>query len=116
MRNRLDVLFESHAGGERLAGVVEEIPAERLNWRSLQVQGYAAAQPMVLVLQNCGDDLSLDNIIRQTKSLDGVALPMMPPTIRIHTDPHNVTPIRQIQMARFDGKSCVLLGDVLGEK
>jgi branched-chain amino acid transport system substrate-binding protein len=41
---------------------------------------------------------------------------MLLPGIRIHTDPHNVTPIRQIQMARFDGKSWVLVGDVLGEK
>jgi len=28
----------------------------------------------------------------------------------------NVTPIRQIQMARFDGKRCVLFGDVLDDK
>jgi branched-chain amino acid transport system substrate-binding protein len=80
------------------------------------VQGYTAAQIMAIVLKNCGDDLSRDNIIRQTKSLDGVALPMLLPGIKIHTDPQNVTPIRQIQMARFDGRSWVLFGEVLGEK
>jgi branched-chain amino acid transport system substrate-binding protein len=80
------------------------------------VQGYTAAQIMALVLQNCGDDLSRDNIIKQATSLHGVAMPMLLPGIRIHTDPRNVTPIRQIQMARFDGKSWVLFGDVLGEK
>ena len=80
------------------------------------VQGYTAAQIMALVLQNCGDDLSRDNIIRQATSLNGVAMPMLLPGIRIYTDPHNVTPIRQIQMARFDGKSWVLFGDVLGDK
>jgi branched-chain amino acid transport system substrate-binding protein len=79
------------------------------------VQGYTAAQIMAIVLKNCGDDLSRDNIIKQTKSLNGVALPMLLPGIRIYTDPQNVTPIRQIQMARFDGKSWVLFGDVLGE-
>ena len=30
--------------------------------------------------------------------------------------PDNVTPIRQIQMARFDGKSWALFGDVLSDK
>lgn len=80
------------------------------------VQGYTAAQLMSLVLQNCGDDLSRDNIIRQTKSLNGVALPMMLPGITIHTEARNVMPIRQLQMARFDGKSWVLFGEVLGEK
>ena len=80
------------------------------------VQGYTVAQIMALVLKNCGDDLSRDNILRQAKALDGIAMPMLLPGIRVHTDPNNVTPIRQIQMARFDGKSWVLFGDVLGER
>jgi branched-chain amino acid transport system substrate-binding protein len=80
------------------------------------VQGYTVAQLLAIVLKNCGDDLSRENVIRQTKSLNNVALPMLLPGIAIHTDPKNVTPIRQIQMARFDGKSWVLFGDVLGEK
>ena len=56
-----------------------------------------------------------DNIIKQTKSLK-VEMPPLLPGIKVHVDPNNVTPIRQIQMARFDGKSWVLFGDVLGEK
>ena len=80
------------------------------------VQGYTAAQAMATVLKNCGDDLSRDDVIKQAKSLNGLALPMLLPGIKVHTDPQNVTPIRQIQMARFDGKSWVLFGDILGEK
>jgi branched-chain amino acid transport system substrate-binding protein len=80
------------------------------------VQGYTVAQLMAIVLKNCGDDLRRENVIRQTKSLSGVALPMLLPGIAIHTDPQNLTPIRQIQMARFDGRSWVLFGDVLGEQ
>ena len=80
------------------------------------VQGYTVAQIMARVLENCKDDLSRDNIIKQARALDGIAMPMLLPGIKVYTDPHNVTPIRQIQMARFDGKSWVLFGDVLGEK
>jgi branched-chain amino acid transport system substrate-binding protein len=80
------------------------------------VQGYTAAQVMVEVLKNCKDDLSRDNIIKQATTLNGLALPMLLPGIKIHTEPNNVTPIRQIQMARFDGKSWVLFGDVLTGK
>jgi len=36
--------------------------------------------------------------------------------IKVYTDPHNVTPIRQIRIARFDGKAWVLFADVLGER
>ena len=80
------------------------------------VQGYTAAQLMVSVLQNCKDDLSRENIIKQATTLNSLALPMLLPGIKIHNDPTDVTPIRQIQMARFDGKSWQLFGDVLGEK
>ncbi|MEH2469129.1 branched-chain amino acid transport system substrate-binding protein [Nitrobacteraceae bacterium AZCC 2161] len=80
------------------------------------VQGYTAAQVMSTVLQNCKDDLSRDNILKQATMLDGLALPMLLPGINIHTEPNNVTPIRQLQMARFDGKSWVLMGEILGEK
>jgi branched-chain amino acid transport system substrate-binding protein len=80
------------------------------------VQGYTAAQVMVEVLKNCKDDLSRENIIKQATTLNGLALPMLLPGIKIHTEPNNVTPIRQIRMARFDGKSWVLFGDVLGGK
>jgi branched-chain amino acid transport system substrate-binding protein len=80
------------------------------------VQGYTAAQVMAKVLENCKDDVSRDNIIRQASSLDHLPLPMLLPGITIQTGRGNVTPIRQMQMARFDGKSWVLMGDVLGDK
>ena len=46
----------------------------------------------------------------------GSTMPLLLPGIKVYIDPNNVTPIRQIQMARFDGKSWVLFGDVLGER
>ena len=86
-------------------------PADELN-----VQGYTVAQVMVEVLKNCKDDLSRENIIKQSTTLNGLELPMLLPGIKVHTEPDNVTPIRQIQMARFDGKSWVLFGDILDDK
>lgn len=80
------------------------------------VQGYTAAQAMATVLANCKDDVSRDNIIKQATTLNHLALPMLLPGITLHTEPTNVTPIRQLQMARFDGKSWVLMGEILGEK
>jgi branched-chain amino acid transport system substrate-binding protein len=82
----------------------------------LNVQGYTAAQIMAKVLENCKDDLSRENIIKQATHLDRTQLPMLLPGIAAHTEPDYVTPIRQLQMARFDGKSWVLFGEVLGDK
>jgi branched-chain amino acid transport system substrate-binding protein len=80
------------------------------------VQGYTAAQVMTAVLKNCNGDYSRENIIKQASNLNGLELPMLLPGIKITTEPNNVTPIRQIQMARFDGKSWVLFGDVLSDQ
>jgi branched-chain amino acid transport system substrate-binding protein len=80
------------------------------------VQGYTAAQVMAAVLKNCNGDYSRENIIKQASNLNGLELPMLLPGIKITTEPNNVTPIRQIQMARFDGKSWMLFGDVLSDQ
>ncbi|SDT47321.1 ABC transporter substrate-binding protein [Bradyrhizobium canariense] len=80
------------------------------------VQGYTVAQVMEAVLRNCKDDLSRENIIKQSTTLKALALPLLLPGITVHNDPSDVTAIHQIQMARFDGKSWVLFGDVLGDK
>jgi branched-chain amino acid transport system substrate-binding protein len=80
------------------------------------VQGYTVAQLMVEVLKSCKDDLSRENILKRATRLNGLELPMLLPGIKVRTEPDNVTPIRQIQMARFDGKSWALFGDVLGDK
>lgn len=82
----------------------------------LNVQGYTAAQIMAKVIENCGSDVSRDNIMKQATALSKLDLPMLLPGIIARTEPNNVTPIRQLQMAKFDGKSWVLFGDVLGEK
>jgi branched-chain amino acid transport system substrate-binding protein len=79
-------------------------------------QGYTVAEVMEAVLRNCKDDLSRENIIKQATTLKGLALPLLLPGITVHNDPSDVTAIHQIQMARFDGKSWVLFGDVLGDK
>ena len=81
----------------------------------LNVQGYTAAQIMTKVLENCKDDLSRDNIIKQATHLKPTSLPMLLPGITAQTEPDNVTPIRQLHLARFDGKSWVLFGELLGE-
>jgi branched-chain amino acid transport system substrate-binding protein len=48
--------------------------------------------------------------------LKGLTLPLLLPGIKVQNNPSDVTPIRQIQMARFDGKTWALFGDILGDQ
>ncbi|MET4389131.1 branched-chain amino acid transport system substrate-binding protein [Bradyrhizobium sp. F1.4.3] len=79
------------------------------------VTGYTMAQMMEMVLQRAGNDLTRANLMKQAQSFKDVELPMLLPGIKLNTSAEQVTPIRQLQMARFNGKSWELFGDVLGE-
>jgi branched-chain amino acid transport system substrate-binding protein len=75
--------------------------------------GFGAAATMVQVLKQCGNDLSRDNVIRQATNLKDFATPMLLPGMKINTSPTNYSPIRQMQLATFNGQSWELFGDLL---
>ncbi len=82
---------------------------------SFNVSGYVFGQIAALEFQRMGNDVSRANLMKQAQSMHDVSIPMLLPGIRINTSPEQVTPIRQLQMARFDGRSWVLFGYVMSE-
>jgi branched-chain amino acid transport system substrate-binding protein len=73
---------------------------------------YSAAQTLVQVLKQCGDDLSRESIMRQAANVKNLALPMLLPGIKINTSPTDFAPIEQEQLARFDGERWVVFGEL----
>ena len=82
---------------------------------SLNITGYNAAQLMVQILKQCGTDLTRENVMRQAANLKDVKLPLLVPGIAINTGPSDYAPVKQAQLARFDGTQWVTFGDVLGK-
>ena len=80
----------------------------------LNVYGYAAAQTLMQVLKQCGDELTRENIMRQAASLKNLEIPVLLPGIRINTSATDFYPIEQLQLAQFDGKRWVLFGELIG--
>jgi len=80
---------------------------------SFNVYGYSAAQTLVQVLRQCGDDLTRENVMRQAANLKNLRLPMLLPGIEVNTAADDFYPIEQMQLARFDGKRWVLFGEVI---
>jgi branched-chain amino acid transport system substrate-binding protein len=78
------------------------------------VYGYSAAQTLVQVLKQCGDDLTRDNVMREAANLKDLQLPMLLPGIKINTSSTDFNPIKQMQMQRFDGRKWVRFGEVSG--
>jgi branched-chain amino acid transport system substrate-binding protein len=77
------------------------------------VYGYGAAQTMVQVLKQCGDDLTRENVMKQAASLKNFAPDMLLPGITINTSATDFAPIKQLQMERFKGEKWELFGDII---
>ena len=77
------------------------------------VVGPSFAQTFVQVLKQCGDDLTRASIMKQAANLHNFRVPMLLPGITINTSPTDFAPIKQIQMARFDGARWQLFGQLI---
>lgn len=75
--------------------------------------GYAAAETLVQVLTQCGDDLSRENIMRQAASLKNFQSPVALPGVTISTSPTDFRPIKQMRLVQFDGNAWQPIGDVI---
>jgi hypothetical protein len=77
------------------------------------VYGYAAAQTMVQVLKQCGDELTRENVMKQAASLKGFTADTLIPGIAINTSPSDFAPIEQLKMMQFKGGKWDLFGDII---
>ena len=77
------------------------------------VYGPSAAATVVQVLKQCGDELTRENVMKQAANLHDFTVPMLLPGVKINTSPTDFAPVKQVQMARFNGERWVLFGDIL---
>jgi branched-chain amino acid transport system substrate-binding protein len=77
------------------------------------VYGFTTAATMVHVLEQCGDDLSRENILRQALAIKDLELPMLLPSVKINTSPDNYFLIRQMQLLRFNGEIWEPFGELI---
>jgi branched-chain amino acid transport system substrate-binding protein len=99
MKTFLDFLAKDFPEGNKLDGSV--------------IVGYGVAQTMVKVLQQCGDNLTRENIMKQAANLKDFRTEVLLPGIKINTSPTDFAPISQLQLMRFKGEKWELFGDVI---
>jgi branched-chain amino acid transport system substrate-binding protein len=77
------------------------------------VYGFAAAQTMVQVLKQAGDNLTRENVMKQAASLKGFAPDTLIPGITITTSPTDFAPVEQLKMMQFKNGQWELFGDII---
>jgi branched-chain amino acid transport system substrate-binding protein len=79
------------------------------------VYGYGVAQTMAKVLQQCGDDLTRENVMRQAANLKNFTSDVLLPGISINTGATDFAPIEQMRMIRLKGEKWELFGDIISD-
>jgi branched-chain amino acid transport system substrate-binding protein len=95
-----------------LAFIDKYMPGANISDTNL-VYGYAAAQTMVQVLKQCGDNLTRENVMNQAASLKDFTADTLIPGIGINTSPTDFAPIEQLKMMQFKGGKWELFGDII---
>jgi branched-chain amino acid transport system substrate-binding protein len=71
--------------------------------------GYITAQAIARALQRCGDNLTRENLLTQTTSLNKERVGMLLPGIELTNSRENYAPYRNLRMAIFEKTSWKLL-------
>jgi branched-chain amino acid transport system substrate-binding protein len=80
------------------------------------VYGYSVASLMAIVLKQCGDDLTRENVMKQAANLKNVELSLLLPGIKVNTSPTDFYPIQSVKLVRFKGESWEQFGEILSNE
>ncbi|MGY4506379.1 branched-chain amino acid transport system substrate-binding protein [Bradyrhizobium sp. GM24.11] len=108
-----DTAWKDDPGLKRFSEFIDKYMPGEDKTNFYLVYGYNAAQALVAVLQQCRDDLTRENIMRQAEALNQVHLDMLLPDVGLSTSPRDHYPIEQMQLQKFDGQNWVRFGPVI---
>jgi branched-chain amino acid transport system substrate-binding protein len=77
------------------------------------IYAYTAAQGLVHVLKNCGNDLTHANVMKQAASIKDLELGGLLPGIKVNTSATDFAPLSQLQLIKFKGETWERFGDIM---
>jgi ABC-type branched-subunit amino acid transport system substrate-binding protein len=108
-----DPAWKDDAGMKKFLDFLsKQMPGEDKSNSNL-VYGYTSAQAIVKVLEQCKDDLTRANVMKQAENLKNVELDLLLPGITLTTSATDHFPIEQMQLQKFDGQNWVRFGPVI---
>lgn len=113
LKDASDPQWKDDAGMKKFISFVEKyMPGANVADSNL-AYGYAAAQTMVYVLEQCGDDLTRVNIMKQATSIKKFVPDMLITGIHVKTSAADFAPIEQLKIMKFSNGKWDLFGDVI---
>ncbi|QOZ36947.1 ABC transporter substrate-binding protein [Bradyrhizobium sp. CCBAU 53421] len=111
----LDAQWKDDPGVKRYFVFMEKYYPDGDLSSNFNTYAYGVAQLLTQVLEQCGDDLTRENVMKQATSLKDFTGDLALPGIKINTSPTDYRLHKQLQMMRFNGERWELFGPILGE-
>jgi ABC-type branched-subunit amino acid transport system substrate-binding protein len=112
-KDPLDPTWKDDAGMKRYFDFMAKYYPEGDKDSSFNTYGYGTAELLAYVLQQCGDNLTRENVMKQATSLKDVTGDMGLPGIKANTSPTDYRVNKQLQMMKFNGERWELFGPIL---
>jgi branched-chain amino acid transport system substrate-binding protein len=113
LKNAGDLAWKDDPGMKDWSSFMEKYYPDGNKEDGSALFGYGAAETLVQVLTQCGDDLSRENVMRQAASLKDYRSSILLPGIAINTGPDDFRPIEQMRLVQFDGGTWQPIGDMI---
>jgi branched-chain amino acid transport system substrate-binding protein len=113
LKDPTDPIWKSDAGMNEWRGFMAKNMPGTDTTDLIPVFAYAVSKAMLQVLKQCEGNFTRENIMKQAANLNDLELPTLLPGIKVNTSPTNYHPLRQMQLAKFDGYTWVRFGDVI---
>jgi len=115
-KDPLDPQWDNDEGMKRYkAFMAKYAPAEDAN-SGIATYGYSTAELLIQILQQCGDDLTRANLMKQATNIKGYTADLALPGMTVSTTPDDWRINKQFQMMKFDGQRWVLFGPILTDE
>jgi branched-chain amino acid transport system substrate-binding protein len=109
----LDPQWADDPGVKRYFAFMEKYYPDGDKGSNFNTYGYSVAKLLVHVLEQCGDDLTRENVMKQATSLKNFEADFALPGIKINTSPTDYHIHKQFKMMRFNGERWELFGPIL---
>jgi branched-chain amino acid transport system substrate-binding protein len=113
LKDQTDPALADDPGVVRWTAFMNKYYPEGDKTNSSNVSGYVTAELLVQVLKQCGDNLTRENVMKQTANLKNIELDMIMPGIKVNTSPSDYFPLEELQMRRFSGERWESFGPII---
>ena len=106
-----DPTWDNDAGMKEFLAFMKQWNPDGNPLDSSVVLGYVSAQMIELILKNCGDDLTRENVLKQATNIKNHTFSLLLPGVTVNVTPDNYSTFSTFRTARFDGKRWAIFGE-----